>query len=124
MWHVLARLILWYRVVLLALLSSATAFMAYQARKVQISYEFTRTIPTDNPKYREFQEARRLFGDDGNVLVIGIQCADFFNDAYFRDYTALAQHIEQVPAVQSVLSICAQSDTGYSYGQAQRHPAI
>jgi len=105
MWHALARLILKHRVALLLLLGTATLVMGYFASKVQISYEFTRAIPTNNPKYKEYQEARRLFGDDGNVMVIGVQHGGFFEDAYFRDYTALVQRIEKIPAVLSVLSV-------------------
>lgn len=105
MWHALARFILRFRIALLFLLLAATAFMGYHARRVQISYEFTRAIPTDNPKYREFQDARRLFGEDGNVLVVGVQSADFFNEDYFRGYSALVQAISKIPAVTGVLGV-------------------
>ena len=105
MWHTLAHFILRYRVALLLLLGGATAVMGYYASQVQISYEFSRAIPTDNPKYEEYQEARRLFGDDGNVMVVGLQHAGFFDDAYFRDYSVLAQQIEKIPYVLNVLSV-------------------
>ncbi len=73
MWGTIARIVLKFRWILLVLLVLATALMAYHASKVQLSYEFTRAIPTDNPKYQEYQEFRKLFGEDGNLMVIGIQ---------------------------------------------------
>ena len=32
-----------------------------------------------NPKYEEYLEFKKLFGDDGNMLVIGVQSKEFFN---------------------------------------------
>jgi predicted RND superfamily exporter protein len=55
MWYKLAAFILKNRLTLLILIVSVTVFMAYQASKVQLSYEFTRAIPLDNPKYQDYQ---------------------------------------------------------------------
>lgn len=60
MWEALARIILKYRWMLLAMLLAATIFMAYHASKVELSYEFARAIPTDNPKYKAYQDFRKI----------------------------------------------------------------
>ncbi len=49
MWYRIAALVIKYRVALMVMLLAATAFMGYHASKVQLSYEFTNAIPTDNP---------------------------------------------------------------------------
>src|ERR1700744_1140107 len=66
MWESIARQVLKFRLLLLLLRLSATAFMAYHASKVRMSYDFTRTVPTDNIKYKEYEDFRKKFGDDGN----------------------------------------------------------
>jgi len=48
MWYSLGKAILKNRVLLLIILFAATAFMSYKASKVQMGYDFTRAIPTDN----------------------------------------------------------------------------
>ena len=73
MWGKLGSFVLRYRFVLLGVLLAVTIFMGYHASKLEMSYEFTRAIPTDNPKYQIYQQFRQKFGEDGNLLVIGIQ---------------------------------------------------
>jgi predicted RND superfamily exporter protein len=105
MWQRLAAFIIKYRVALLVILLAATAFMGYQARKVELSYEFTSAIPTDNPKYQQYQEFRKQFGEDGNMMVIGVQTDQFFTQKFFNDYIGLVKRLEKVKSVENVLSL-------------------
>jgi len=105
MWHRLAAFIIKFRVALLILLLAATGVMGYFASKVELSYEFTNAIPTDNPKYIDYQAFRKQFGEDGNLMVIGVQTDRFFEPAFFNDYAALVKKLEGVKAVENVLSI-------------------
>ena len=103
MWESIARLVLRYRLFWLILLLSVTAFMGYHASKVQLSYDFTRTIPTDNPKYKEYQEFRQRFGDDGNLLVVVVQTDKLFHPDVFTDFVGMSQKLKQIPGVDNVL---------------------
>jgi len=105
MWNSLARLILKYGYVWLIILAGATVFLGWQASKVKLSYEFSRAIPTDNPKYLEYQQFRKKFGDDGNLMVIGIQTNNFFSQDLFNDYNSLENDIKKIKGVQSILSV-------------------
>jgi predicted RND superfamily exporter protein len=55
----------------------ATGIMAFFATKVKLSYEFTRAIPTDNIKYKEYQQFREKFGDDGNTMFLVLRVKIF-----------------------------------------------
>ncbi len=77
--------------------------MAFHASKVQLSYDFTRTIPTDNPKYKEYQEFRKRFGDDGNMLFVAVQSDKLFKADVFADYVGLTGQLKKVPGVDDVL---------------------
>jgi Predicted exporters of the RND superfamily len=105
MWHKTAAFIIKYRITLLILLLAATGYMGYYASKVQLSYEFTNAIPTDNPKYQDYQAFRKQFGEDGNLMVMGVQTDKFFTPEFFKDYTILTQQLEKVKAVENVLSV-------------------
>src|SRR5690349_1594718 len=105
MWANLARFILKNRLILLLALTLATAFMAYHARNVKLSYEFSRAIPVDNPKYQAYQSFRQKFGEDGNLLVVGVQTDQFFKAPFFNGYSALGETMKSIPAVENVLSI-------------------
>jgi len=79
--------------------------MGYFASQVKLSYEFTSAVPTDNAKYIEYQNFRKQFGEDGNLMVVGVQTKDFFTPSFFNDYAILARQISKIHAVENVLSI-------------------
>ena len=105
MWQQLAKFVLKNRLILLCLLLLTTIWMGYYASKVKLSYEFARAIPVDNPKYKEYMSFKQLFGDDGNMLVIGVQTKEFFNQKKFTAYQDLQQEIKKVHCVEDVLSV-------------------
>ncbi len=105
MWHNIAAFIIKFRIALLIILLSATGIMGYFASQVKLSYEFTSAVPTDNPKYVEYQNFRKKFGEDGNLMVIGVQTDKFFTPEFFNDYAVLAKAVAKVESVENVLSI-------------------
>jgi predicted RND superfamily exporter protein len=84
-----------------------TAFFAWQASKVELSYEFSRAIPTDHPKYKTYQEFRQKFGEDGNLLVIGIESdtSKLFSAKEFNDYAALQRELKKLNGVEDVIAM-------------------
>ena len=105
MWQSLGRFILKYRLPLLLILAALTGFMAYQASKVQLSYDFSRAIPVNNPKYKAYQEFRKKFGEDGNLLVIGIQTDKLFQETIFNSYASLQRNLKKVKGVDEVIGV-------------------
>ncbi len=79
--------------------------MAYEAKKLELSYEFANAIPTDHPKYKTYQEFRKKFGEDGNLLVVGIQTDKLFEEKVFNDFTQLAADIKKVEGVEDIISV-------------------
>ncbi|MEO6722294.1 MAG: MMPL family transporter [Ferruginibacter sp.] len=105
MWKRLGIFVIKYRLPLLILLCAATAMMGFYASKVKLSYEFAKAIPIDNPKYKEYKAFREKFGDDGNVLVVGIQSDRLFEINTFKKYALLQQQLKKVKNVDDVLSV-------------------
>jgi len=105
MWQSLGQFILKNRLVLLLILAGITSFMVYHARKVELSYEFVRAIPTDHPKYKAYQEFKKKFGEDGNLLVIGIQTDKLFQQNIFNDYISLQRDLRNISGIEDVISV-------------------
>lgn len=105
MWQRLAKFVLKNRIFLLILLFATTAIMAFFASKVKLSYEFSKAIPVDNPKYQDYLSFKSQFGDDGNVLVIGVQTKDFFKPGNFEAFRKLNDELKTVPYIEDVLSV-------------------
>src|SRR5690606_1538806 len=105
MWHKTAAFIIKFRISLLISLLAATVIMAFFASKVELSYEFANSTPTDNPKDQAYQDFRKQFGEDGNMMVIGVQTDRFFAPDFFKDYSELVRELENIPAVENIFSI-------------------
>ena len=105
MWGKLAQFIIRFRWILLTVLIVVTGFFAYHASKVKMSYEFSRAIPTDNIKYLEYEQFRKQFGTDGNIVVIGMQTPKIAEAGFFNAYAALEQEFKSIPHVDNVLGI-------------------
>ncbi|MBX2939603.1 MAG: MMPL family transporter [Ferruginibacter sp.] len=105
MWTRLGRWVLKYRSGLLIALAIITVLMGWFASQVKLSYEFAKAIPSDNPKYKDYQQFRKVFGDDGNLMVIGFQSDHLFEFPAFQSYRTLAAELKNVEGVSGVLSI-------------------
>ncbi len=105
MWHHLAVFVLRYKIPLLVLLLAGTAFMGYQTTKLEISYEFSKAIPTDNPRYQEYLGFKSQFGEDGNILVMGVQDPAFFTKNNFLAYRKMVDDIRKINGVVGMLSV-------------------
>ncbi len=105
MWQRLGSFVIKYRLILLITLFAITAVMGYFAGKVKLSYEFSKAIPTDNAKYQDYLAFRQKFGDDGNLLVAGIQTDKIFDLKTFKAYSNLQQELKKINDVEDVLSL-------------------
>jgi len=105
MWKALGSSILRHRILLLLILSGITIFMAWHAGRVQLSYDFARAIPINNPKYKAYQEFKQKFGEDGNLLVIGIQTNNLFEEKLFNAYASLQRDLKKIKGVNDVISV-------------------
>ncbi len=104
MWAKTGQFILKFRIYLLLIVAIATAFMAFQAKKVQLSYEFSRAIPTDHPKLKIYNDFKKQFGEDGNLLVFGFQSNKLFEKDLFNQYKELTQKIKNEVGVEDIIA--------------------
>jgi predicted RND superfamily exporter protein len=105
MWHHLAVFILRFRIPVLAVIVLLTVGMGYFASKVKMSYEMASAIPTDNPKYIEYQNFKKMFGEDGTMLAIGFDSKDALTPSFFNAFSTWQQNLKKVDGVDNMLSV-------------------
>lgn len=105
MWKKLGEWILRNRLTLLIILFLGTVTMGWFASKVQLSYEFAKAIPTDNPKYKDYLSFKEKFGEDGNLMVIGFVKDNIFTYPGFNDFIELQNQLKNTEGVIDVLSV-------------------
>ncbi|MEN9522055.1 MAG: hypothetical protein RL065_432 [Bacteroidota bacterium] len=103
-WSKIASLILKNRLILLIVLGASTLVMGYFASQIKISNEFNRSIPTDNPKYIEYINFKKKFGEDGNVMVIGFKTNKIFERDFFNSFQNFCDSIKHIEGIANVLA--------------------
>ncbi|MBP6456674.1 MAG: MMPL family transporter [Chitinophagaceae bacterium] len=79
--------------------------MAFFASKVEMSYEFTQAIPKDNNKYKAYVDFKKIFGEDGTMMVIAFEKDNIFQQPFFSLYNNWIQELKKIKGVNNVLSI-------------------
>ena len=105
MWQALGKAVLKFRIPLIIALVLLTVFMGYHASKVQMSYDFSRAIPTDHPKYKAYLEFKKTFGEDGSLLTIGFTSANFFEVKQFNALTGFQERLKKINGVEDIISV-------------------
>ena len=103
-WFRLSRFILNNRIALLLAILGLTAFMGWQASQVQLSQELARILPQTDPDYVDYEGFKARYGEDGNVMVIGVETPRMYSIAFFNDWYDLNQRIRRIEGVKDVVS--------------------
>ena len=105
MWKKLAQFILANRISLLFLLLASTVFMAWQASKVRLSFNAGKVLPLTDSAYIDYNTFKKTFGEDGSVMVVGIQSDSLFSPGLFNDWLKLSTEVQKIEGIKQVLSI-------------------
>jgi uncharacterized protein len=105
MWASIARLILRNRLAIIIVLGVLTVFMGYFAQKAEIFYETPKLLPDHDSTAIEYVQFKKLFGQDGSVMVIGIQDDKLYTLKQFNDWYDLGDAIKNVEGVKAVVSV-------------------
>jgi len=105
MWTYLVRFILRNRLINIIGIVILTAFMFYKALDVQISYEMSSMLPKSDSTYIYYQNFKKIFGEDGSVLFIGIKDSNFYELEKFNDWYDLSFNLKNLDGVQEVVSV-------------------
>ena len=104
MWVKFSRIILKNRIFILILLGLITVFMAFQASKVEMSYQYAQLLPKKDSANIDYQHFIKLFGEEGNLVVVGVQDPQFFQLAHFQRWRQLETDLKKIDGVDGLIS--------------------
>ncbi|SHF55099.1 hypothetical protein SAMN05444274_106160 [Mariniphaga anaerophila] len=105
MWLKVSSIILRNKILLLSILVAITLFLGYHARKVEMSYEYASLIPKKDQAYKDYQNFVKVFGEEGNLIIIGIQDSNFFQIERFDAWKQFCDDLSKVEGVEDLLSV-------------------
>ena len=105
MWKFLSSFIIRQRFSITASVLLLTVVMGYFASKMELSYEFAKILPDDDPTFLEYQAFKQKFGADGNVMIVGFENEKLFTPDVFNDWYNLSKAIRIMSGIKEVLSL-------------------
>ena len=104
MWTKIADFIIKNRLLLIAFIALVTAFMAYNGSPER-AYDYSSTVPMSDPDMQYFLKFKEKYGEDGNILAIGLRDSAVYQLENFTQLEALSEAVLQVEGVAQVVSL-------------------
>jgi predicted RND superfamily exporter protein len=105
MWNSLSYIILKYKVYLTLILGILTVYMGYRAQFVEWSFDLANIVPANDPEMVYFKEFKSIFGEDGNILAIGLKDSSVYGTENFRKFGYMVNEIASLKGVNAVLGL-------------------
>jgi hypothetical protein len=104
-WESVARVILRNRITILSIIFLFTVFMALQWEKMRFTYTEANLLPDHHEVNLQYNDFLDKFGEEGNLIVIGIKDSTFFTPEKFQAWIQLMETLKKSKEVELAISI-------------------
>ena len=104
-WEVIARLILRNKIVILVAVILATIFFSYQWKHMRFTYTEANLLPDEHEVNLTYNEFLDIFGEEGNLIVLGVKDSSLFTVAKLNAWNRLSESFKSDAEVETVVSI-------------------
>ncbi|GGH44744.1 transporter [Mangrovimonas yunxiaonensis] len=104
-WDAVARIILRNKVAILLFVVAATVFFSYQWKNMRFTYTEANLLPDDHPVNLVYGNFLDKFGEEGNLIVLGVKDTTLFTVENLNAWNALSDKLKTFTEVTSVISI-------------------
>ena len=104
-WDVVARLILRNKIGILITIILATLFFSYQWKHMRFTYTEANLLPDDHAVNITYNNFLEIFGEEGNLIVLGIKDSTLFSVEKLNAWNQLSEDFKDYNEVETVVSI-------------------
>jgi predicted RND superfamily exporter protein len=104
-WKVVARLILRNKIIILIAIILTTIFFSYQWKHMRFTYTEANLLPDDNPINVTYNEFLKIFGEEGNLVVLGVKDSSLFTVEKLNAWNTFSEDFKQYSEIDAVISI-------------------
>jgi len=104
-WTRISRIIIKGRYLILLLIIAFTIFLAGQMQYMRFSYTEANLLPKDHPVNIEYENFLKLFGEEGNIILLAVKDSSVFEVEKFNQWNALAKKIDSFPEIDFTIGI-------------------
>ena len=94
-WEVLARFILRNKIGILVAIILATLFFSYQWKFMRFTYTEANLLPDDHEVNQTYNEFLDVFGEEGNLIVLGVKDSSLFTVEKLNAWNRLSENFKQ-----------------------------
>ena len=103
-WEFVSILILKNRIVLILLIVLLTIFLAGHWKNVKFTFTEANLLPIDHPENVKYSSFKNYFGEEGNIISIGLKDSVFFNEKIQKLWNNLNYELSEFKEIKSILS--------------------
>ena len=104
-WKTVARLILRNRIIILVVVLLTTGFFSMQWNNMRFTYTEANLLPDDHPINLEYNHFLDIFGEEGNLIVIGVKDSTLLTVEKLNAWNAFSKSFDGHPDVDAVIAI-------------------
>ena len=104
-WQVVSRFILKRRIPILLVLLGITIFLGSKISTIQFSHSEANLLPKDHPENLKYDQFVKIFGDEGNLIILAIPDPEVFTVDNFNKWNALSKELDSFPEVDFTVSV-------------------
>ncbi|MEM7548462.1 MAG: MMPL family transporter [Bacteroidota bacterium] len=90
---------------MILILGAITVYMGSRIKDIEWSFDFAKLVPPEDPDMIYFEEFKQLFGEDGNIMALGIKDSALYTPEALKNYKYLTDEIASLKGVTNVLSL-------------------
>ena len=104
-WELIARVVLRNRILMLSIIVAITALLALQWKNIHFTFTEANMLPDDNIANVEYNAFLNKFGEEGNLIIIGVKDKTFFTPKAYAAWSTLMNSLKQEKAIDLVISL-------------------
>ena len=104
-WEFIAGIVLRNRIIISAIILLITVFLVLQWKNVGMTYNEANLLPKNHIANKQYQQFLNTFGEEGNLVVIGIKDSTFFTPKAYAAWNELMTNLKKHKEVELVISL-------------------
>ena len=104
LWKNLAKVILSNRFLILLTIISITFCFSTQWQHIKFTFTEANLLPDNHPDNIEYENFKKQFGEEGNLLLISVKDSSIFSEKKFNSWNLFSQKLLDLEEIKSLLS--------------------
>ena len=104
LWKNVARVVLGNRFIILLSIISITFYFSTQWQFIKFTFTEANLLPDNHPDNIEYENFKKQFGEEGNLLLISVKDSSIFNRKKFNSWNLLSKKLLELEEIKSLIS--------------------